>query len=44
MDYQKIINFFDNQLNLEQKFGLKQIMIHVERITLTVKLDLKPQW
>ena len=32
-----------NQLNLEQKIGLKQLMMHVERMTLIVKLNLKLQ-
>ena len=31
------------QLNLEHKNGLKQMMTHVELITLTVKLNLKLQ-
>ena len=30
-----------NHLNLEQKIGLKQMMTHLERITPTVKLNLK---
>ena len=32
-----------NQLNLEQKIGLKQLMMHLERMTLIVKLNLKLQ-
>ena len=32
-----------NQLNLEQKIGLKQLMMYVERMTLIVKLNLKLQ-
>ena len=45
MDYQKIIPFLDkikllNDLNLKQKIGLKQMMMHVESITPIVKLNL----
>ena len=38
-------NFFRsiNQLNLEQKIGVKYLMMHVERITLIVNLNLKLQ-
>ena len=47
MEYQKIINLLDytpnNQLNLGQKIGLKQIMTYMEHLTLIVKLNLKLQ-
>ena len=44
IEYQKIINLLDNapnQLNLEQKIELKQMMIQAERVTVIVKLNLK---
>ena len=48
MKYQKLMNLLDsNTLNQRTKFrtkiGLKYMMIHVERITLIVKLNLKLQ-
>ena len=47
MKYIKIINLLDNTPNQPTKFikkiGLKKIMVHVERITSIVKLNLKLQ-
>ena len=41
-----MVNLLDNtpiQSHLRQKIGLKQMMIHMERMTLIVKLNLKLQ-
>ena len=47
MGYQKIINLLENTANQPRKFttknGLKQMMIHMERITLIVSVNLKDQ-
>ena len=45
IEYEKICQKIhqSNPLNLEQKTGLKQMIIHVESITLLVKLNLKLQ-
>ena len=47
MENQKVINLLENTpnqpVNLEQKFGLKKIINHVELIKLIVKLNIKLQ-
>ena len=43
MEYQKIIIHLINQVNLGQRIGLKQMMTHVERITLIIKSNSKLQ-
>ena len=47
MEYQKMINLLNNRPNRPTKFrkkiGLKEMMNHVESITLIVKLCLKLQ-
>ena len=48
MEYRKITNLLDNAPNQATKFrtkiSLKQMMPDVERISLIVKLNLKPQF
>ena len=48
MEYQKITNLLDNTPNQPTKFRARNwieiMMIHVERITLIVKLNLKLQF